>query len=119
MKIWEMAIGNQIKASKLNEKLIQSLVRYLNEMASLKQIEQYFQSQLLNIFNALIIPNITLAEDDIEEYNDEPEKYIMNDLEESDSESRRRECMKFVSSVSQKFPNEVSALVSQFVENLL
>lgn len=48
------------------------------------------------IFSVLIQPNIAVTQDDMDEYNDEPQMYIRNDLEESDSETRRRQCMKFV-----------------------
>lgn len=44
----------------------------------------------------IIIPNISITEEDIEEYECEPQNYIKNDLEESDVETRRYQCMKFV-----------------------
>ena len=65
-------------------------------MANMALLADFFKANMLPIFHNIVIPNITLTEDDIDEYNDEPEKYIQNDLEESDTESRRRECMKFV-----------------------
>ena len=47
----------------------------------------------------------------MEEYEDDPDAYIRNDLEESEMETRRRYCMKFVQKLSKKFPNEVTSLV--------
>lgn len=40
--------------------------------------------------------------------------YLRNDLEESDSETRRRHCMKFVQQLSKKFRNEVGTLIGEF-----
>lgn len=51
---------------------------------------------MITLFSLIIVPNISITEDDLEEYEFEPESYVRNDLEESDTETRRRQCMKFV-----------------------
>lgn len=45
---------------------------------------------MLPIFQTIILPNISITQDDQDEYEDEPDMYIKNDLEESDTETRRR-----------------------------
>lgn len=67
----------------------------------------------------IIVPNISITEDDIDEYEMEPDTYIRNDLEESDTDTRRRQCMKFVQQLSKKFPNEVTQIIGDYVNNLL
>lgn len=42
------------------------------------------------------MPNISINTEDIDLFEDEPQAYIKVDLEESDLETRRRMCMKFV-----------------------
>ena len=59
---------------------------------------------MTEIFRTIILPNISITQDDKDEYEDEPEMYIKNDLEESDTETRRRQCMKFLQSLSKKYP---------------
>ena len=56
----------------------------------------FIKNNLMKIFDLLILPNISITEDDFNEYEDDPDAYIRNDLEESDTETRRRHCMKFV-----------------------
>lgn len=56
-----------------------------------------------------------MTPEDIEEYDDDPDAYIRNDLEESEQETRRRYCMKFVQKLSRKFPSEVTSIVNNFV----
>jgi hypothetical protein len=51
---------------------------------------------LTKIFDILILPNISITMEDLDEYEDDPDAYIRNDLEESDLETRRRHVMKFV-----------------------
>ena len=45
----------------------------------------------------------------------EPQQYIKNDLEESDTETRRRLCMKFVQQLSKKYPGEMQQLIGSQV----
>ena len=87
-------------------------IRYLNEVAGISTFTDYFQRNMLQIFTSIIIPNISITEDDLEEYEFEPEKFIQNDLKESDTESRKRECMKFVQCLSKKFPEAVNNLIN-------
>ena len=35
---------------------------------------------MLQLFTLLIVPNISITEDDLEEYEMEPEQYIKNDI---------------------------------------
>lgn len=88
-------------------------------MASYPDLASFFKTNMLSIFTLLILPNISITEDDIDEYENEPESYVKNDLEESDTETRRRQCMKFVQSLARRFPNEINGLISDFVSNLL
>jgi len=70
------------------------------------------------LFNVLVLPNISITEEDIDEYEDDPQAYIKNDLEESDQETRRRQCMKFVQALSKRFQNEMGVLIGQLFTQL-
>lgn len=114
-----MVLNGQVSASKQNEKLVQVVIRYLSEMSTFPDLVEFFRGIMLQLFTLLIVPNISITEDDLEEYEMEPEQYIKNDLEESDTETRRRQCMKFVQSLSKRFANEVNGLIGDFVNQLL
>lgn len=45
---------------------------------------------MIPLFSLIAIPNIAITDDDIYEYEGEPDSYIKNDLEESDTDTRRR-----------------------------
>jgi len=66
-------------------------------------------------FELLVLPFISITQEDVDEYECEPETYIKNDLEESDADTRRRNCMKFVQQLSRKFPNEMQALIGNLI----
>lgn len=88
-------------------------------MAVYNDLKAFFKDNMVPLFQLIIVPNISITEDDIEEYEMEPESYIKNDLEESDQDTRRRECMKFVQQLSKNFPAEVTQIVSDYVSSLL
>ena len=71
------------------------------------------------MFQVLVLPNISVTQDDIDEYEDEPQAYIRADLEETDNETRKRHCMKFVQALSKRFPNETNALMGQVINSLV
>jgi len=49
-----------------------------------------------------------VTQEDLEEYEDEPDQFIKNDIEESDQESRRRNCMNLVQALSRKYSGDMS-----------
>lgn len=73
-----------------------AIVRYFNEISSFPDLHDFFKTNMLPMFQLIIVPNISLTEDDTNEYEDEPDTYIKNDLEESDTDTRKRQTMKFV-----------------------
>ena len=79
----------------------------------------FMKTNLFKIFDILILPNISLTQEDIDEYEDDPDAYIRNDLEESDVETKRRYCMKFVQLLSQKFQDDVGQLIGNYVNTYL
>jgi hypothetical protein len=84
-------------------------------MSNYPDLSGFFKENMMSLFTLIIIPNISITEDDLEEYEFEPDTYVKNDLEESDTETRRRQCMKFVQQLSRKYPAEVNGLIEGFV----
>ena len=90
----------------------------MGEMTLLASKQEFIKMNLMKIFDILILPNISITAEDNDEFEDDPDAYIRNDLEESDVETRRRYCMKFVQQLSKKFPEEVAGLIGSYVNNL-
>jgi len=94
--VWQLVEQNKVTANKDNEKLVRVTVRFLGEVCNMPSRHAFIKMNLLKIFDILILPNISITEEDQDEFEDSPDAYIKNDLEESDAETRRRHCMKFV-----------------------
>ena len=117
--VWSLIECNKVQPTKESEKLVRITVKYMGEMANQQSKTEFLKMNLTKIFDILILPNISITPEDMEEYDDDADAYIRNDLEESDLETRRRHCMKFVQQLSKKFPNEVGGLVSNYMNNYL
>lgn len=76
--------------------MVRAVVKYLGEMTNVQSKHDFLKMNLIKIFDILVLPNISITAEDADEYEDDPDAYIRNDLEESDVETRRRHCMKFV-----------------------
>lgn len=59
-------------------------------MATYNNLQDFFKANMSNIFELIILPNISITQVDIDEYEDDPDAYVRNDLEESDTDTRRR-----------------------------
>lgn len=117
--VWQMIEQNKVKPSKESEKLVRITVKYVGEVSNLPSKQPFIKMNLIKIFDILILPNISITEEDMDEYEDSPDAYIKNDLEESDAETRRRHCMKFVQQLSRRFSQEVGDLIGNYINQLL
>lgn len=88
-------------------------------MLNFEPKRNFVKSNLIKLFDILILPNISITPEDQEEYEDDPDAYVRNDLEEQDSETRRRICMKFVNQLSNRFPAEVNGLIESYMNTYL
>ena len=94
--IWSLIDQNKVQATKKSENLIKTTMKYLGDVINNPSKVDFIKQNLQKIFDILILPNIALTAEDQEEYEDDPHAFIRNDLEESDVETRRRNCLKFV-----------------------
>lgn len=60
------------------------------------QYKEFLRQNLQTVLEILVLPWIAITPTDIDEFEDDPSSYIRNDLEESDTETRRRHCTKFL-----------------------
>ena len=63
---------NKISANRECERHIFAIVRYLGECASLPTYREFIKQNLEVLFQVLIVPNISITEQDLEEYEFEP-----------------------------------------------
>jgi exportin-2 (importin alpha re-exporter) len=117
--IWQVVADHRVTSAREAERLVFALVKFIGECAkSVPSYSEFIKQSLPLVWSVLVIPNISLTQQDVDEFEDDPQQFIKNDLEESDSDTRRRHCMKFVNQLSKKFPNEVATINGELVQQL-
>ena len=77
-----------------------------------------FQSPeaLQQVCEKIVLPNIRLRESDEEIFDMDWVEYVRRDTEGGDADTRRRAASELVKTLTEKFPNEVSPLMSPMRE---
>lgn len=70
----------------------------------------------VQICESIVVPNLRVRAEDEEVFEMNPLEYIRRDAEGSDSDTRRRAAADLVRSLTEKFPQEVTALFTGYVQ---
>ena len=82
--IWQVVADNRVTAAREAERLVFALVKYIGECTNIGNYSDFIKQNLALLFQVVILPNISLTQEDVDEFEDDPQQYIKNDLEESD-----------------------------------
>lgn len=101
--------------------LVSKALHFLTAVASLDKHAQNFNSEgvLKEVVQKVILPNVSLRESDIEQFEDEPIEYIRRDLEGSDADTRRRAATDFLRKLLEKFEDLVTSVVGSYITEYL
>lgn len=76
------------------------------------------RSTLGEICNRIVIPNIEIRDEDVELFEDEPREYVRQDLEGSDSGTRRRGAVELVKGLCVHYDQQVTDIFSSYVQSI-
>jgi exportin-2 (importin alpha re-exporter) len=101
--------------------LVSKALHFLTAVASIGSHAQNFNNPeiLGQVVEKVILPNISLRDSDIEQFEDEPIEYIRRDLEGSDTDTRRRAATDFLRKLLDKFESLVTEVVGQYIKHYL
>ena len=117
--IWSFVEGNRLPGGKKGVKLAKSVMDYISNSAASPDRKPFIETNLMKVFQILVMPNIAVTDEEVDEFEDDPDSYVRNDLEEADLETRRRNCLKFVQRLSRHFSNQIAELVGNYITQLL
>jgi hypothetical protein len=89
----------------------------MNTVVYHEQVRSIFMEKMQIFFEKLIYPNIVVTENDLEQFETSPDTYISNDLEEADTETRRRNCINLIHALSRNF--QINEIVMNIVSSEL
>jgi exportin-2 (importin alpha re-exporter) len=101
--------------------LVSKALHFLTSVASIGKYAQNFNNEdiLGQVVEKVILPNVSLRESDIEQFEDEPIEYIRRDLEGSDADTRRRAATDFLRKLLEKFEGLVTEVVGRYISHYL
>ncbi|KAF8851156.1 Cse1-domain-containing protein [Acephala macrosclerotiorum] len=101
--------------------LVSKALHFLTAVASINTHAQNFNNDevLGQVVEKVILPNVSLRESDIEQFEDEPIEYIRRDLEGSDADTRRRAATDFLRQLLEKFEELVTSVVGRYITHYL
>ena len=71
--IWQIIAENRITAARESERLVFALVKYIGESSSLPNYSEFVRQNLALLFHVLILPNISISQEDENEFEDDPQ----------------------------------------------
>ncbi|KAK0100057.1 importin-alpha export receptor [Cadophora gregata] len=101
--------------------LVSKALHFLTAVASIDTHAQNFNNDdiLGQVVEKVILPNVSLRDSDIEQFEDEPIEYIRRDLEGSDADTRRRAATDFLRKLLEKFEGIVTSVVGRYIQHYL
>lgn len=101
--------------------LVSKALGFLTSVTHSQTHAQNFNSETIasQVVEKVVLPNVVLRDSDVELFEDEPIEFIRNDLEGSDSETRRRAATDFLKQLLAQFPQMVTSLVLRYIHHFL
>lgn len=100
-------------------KLTKSVMDFIAKSVPAPDRKPFIEANLLKLFQNVVMPSIAVTEEEIEEFESEPDIYLRNDLEEADLQTRRRNSLKFIERLSCSFRSQITSMVNDFAAQLL
>ncbi|KAI9049173.1 hypothetical protein LZ554_007020 [Drepanopeziza brunnea f. sp. 'monogermtubi'] len=101
--------------------LVSKALHFLTAVASISTHAENFNNEAIlgEVVEKVILPNVSLRESDIEQFEDEPIEYIRRDLEGSDADTRRRAATDFLRKLLERFEAMVTQVVGVYINHYL
>ena len=96
-------------------------IRFISSLVGKMMHRSIFQSEatLRQIIANIVIPNLMIRETDEEKFEDDPQEFILGDMEGSDTESRRKVSQELLRSMCRQFEAETTSICSEHVGTML
>mmetsp|Transcript_22644 Transcript_22644/g.47061 ORF Transcript_22644/g.47061 Transcript_22644/m.47061 type:complete len:1004 (+) Transcript_22644:128-3139(+) len=96
-------------------------IRFLSSLVGKLMHRELFQEEatLREIFARIVIPNLMIREVDEERFEDNPQEFILSDMEGSDTESRRKCAQELLRAMCRQFEPQTTQICSEHVSQML
>jgi exportin-2 (importin alpha re-exporter) len=117
--VWNLLIS--LTPHPKHDSLVTTSIKFLSSLVEKKMHNHLFQEEatLRQIVSHIVIPNLMVRESDEEKFEDDPQEYIMTEIEGSDSESRRKCSRDLLRAMCRQFEQQTTAICMEHIGTML
>mmetsp|Transcript_54946 Transcript_54946/g.83166 ORF Transcript_54946/g.83166 Transcript_54946/m.83166 type:complete len:703 (-) Transcript_54946:965-3073(-) len=117
--VWNLLVGLTVHPK--HDPLVTVSINFLSSLVAKKMHNALFQEEatLKEIVSRIVVPNLMVREADEEKFEDDPQEFILTEIEGSDSESRRKCSRDLLRAMCQQFETQTTAIASTHVQSML
>lgn len=117
--VWNLLVG--LTTYTKHDQLVVSSIKFLAILVGRKIYGELFREDatLREIVSRIVIPNMMVRESDEENFHDNPEEFIMTELEGSDNESRRRCSRDLLGAMCRQFEAQTTGICSEHITQMM
>jgi exportin-2 (importin alpha re-exporter) len=117
--IWNNLMG--LTTFSKHDTLVTKSIKFLSSLVAKQMHRDIFKDEatLRQIMTLIVIPNLMIREVDEERFEDDPQDFILTEVEGNDSESRRRNSQELLRAMCRQFEAETTAICSEHVNSML
>lgn len=117
--VWNLLMN--VSAMPKHDTLATTSIRFLSSLVGKLMHKNLFKENgtLRQIIAKIVIPNLMIREVDEERFEDDPQEFILGDMEGSDTESRRKCSQDLLRAMCRQFESETTAICLEHVHTML
>jgi exportin-2 (importin alpha re-exporter) len=117
--VWNLLVS--LTAYSKHDILVTTSIKFLSSLVEKKMHSDLFKEEatLRQIVSRIVIPNLMVREVDEEKFEDDPQEFILTEIEGSDSESRRKCSRDLLRAMCRQFEAQTTAISSEHVASML
>lgn len=110
-----------LSASPKYDPVVTHSIKFLSSLVEKVMHNHLFEAEatLQQLVSRIVIPNLQVRESDEEKFEDDPQEFIMTEIEGSDSDSRRKCSRDLLRAMCRQFEQQTTAIAMQHITQML
>ena len=117
--VWNLLL--KVSSHPKHDTLATTSIKFLSSLVSKKMHKELFkdESTLRQIISKIVIPNLMVREVDEEKFEDDPQEFILGDMEGNDTDSRRKCSQALLKAMCRQFEVETTIICKEHITSML
>lgn len=117
--VWNLLL--KVSSYPKHDTLATTSIKFLSSLVSKKMHMDLFKDEgtLRQIISKIVIPNLMIREVDEEKFEDDPQEYILGDMEGNDTESRRKCSQALLKAMCRQFEDQTTIICTEHITSML